>query len=292
MILRLYLTLGLVLLGGTAWFIVVKQPPTVQGVPAVPAIVRLQEEGVIPKGDIPENEDIEHDVFVTPPEDEKRLEEAEAAMGSMPGMNMGATMDGGMQMDKTESAKAEAPDGSAMNMKMDEGSSSAAAGMKMEGETASAPAGGMAMPPVMDEEEAARAMAQQMAGLVIAPDGPFDREITLSMSEWTFSPTDIAVKEGERIRFTVRNDGKLLHEFMFMTMPQMQAITYRARRADWSLFEHEALYEKSLLLPGQEISFVATITKSGSWMFMCMLPYHMQMGMMGQLATPGAAMKM
>ncbi len=286
MILRLYLTLGLVLLGGTAWFIVVKQPPTVQDVPAVPAVVKLQDEGVIPKGNIPENEDIEHDVFVTPAEDEKRLEEAEAAMGSMPGMNMG----GGMKMDEARGSKEERPAAGAM--KMDDSAPSGAEGMKMGSEAASAPAGGMEMPPVMDEEEAAKAMAQQMAGLVISQEGPFDREITLSMSEWTFSPIDIKVKEGERIRFTVRNDGKLLHEFMFMTMPQMQAITYRAKRADWSLFEHEALYEKSLLLPGQEISFVATITKSGSWMFMCMLPYHMQMGMMGQLATPGAAMKM
>ncbi len=286
MILRLYLTLGLVLLGGTAWFIVVKQPPTVQDVPAVPAVVKLQDEGVIPKGNIPENEDIEHDVFVTPAEDEKRLEEAEAAMGSMPGMNMG----GGMKMDEARGSKEERPAAGAM--KMDDSTPSGAEGMKMGSEAASAPAGGMEMPPVMDEEEAAKAMAQQMAGLVISQEGPFDREITLSMSEWTFSPIDIKVKEGERIRFTVRNDGKLLHEFMFMTMPQMQAITYRAKRADWSLFEHEALYEKSLLLPGQEISFVATITKSGSWMFMCMLPYHMQMGMMGQLATPGAAMKM
>ncbi len=286
MILRLYLTLGLVLLGGTAWFIVVKQPPTVQDVPAVPAVVKLQDEGVIPKGNIPENEDIEHDVFVTPAEDEKHLEEAEAAMGSMPGMNMG----GGMKMDEARGSKEERPAAGAM--KMDDSAPSGAEGMKMGSEAASAPAGGMEMPPVMDEEEAAKAMAQQMAGLVISQEGPFDREITLSMSEWTFSPIDIKVKEGERIRFTVRNDGKLLHEFMFMTMPQMQAITYRAKRADWSLFEHEALYEKSLLLPGQEISFVATITKSGSWMFMCMLPYHMQMGMMGQLATPGAAMKM
>ena len=143
----------------------------------------------------------------------------------------------------------------------------------------------------MDEEEEA-AMAQQMAGLMISEDGEFDREISLSMSEWTFSDLEIDAKQGERIKFTLRNDGAVLHEFMFMTMVQMQAVSYRAKRADWSLFEHEALFEKSLLLPGQEITFVAEITKPGSWMFMCMLPYHMQMGMMGQMATPGAAMEM
>ena len=166
-----------------------------------------------------------------------------------------------------------ATDGDAMDMATDGG------GMDMAGNGE------------MDEEEEA-AMAQQMAGLMISEDGEFDREISLSMSEWTFSDLEIDAKQGERIKFTLRNDGAVLHEFMFMTMVQMQAVSYRAKRADWSLFEHEALFEKSLLLPGQEITFVAEITKPGSWMFMCMLPYHMQMGMMGQMATPGAAMEM
>lgn len=130
-------------------------------------------------------------------------------------------------------------------------------------------------------------------GLRFCPEGAkFDREIDISMSEWTFSNLEIEVKQGERIRFNVRNDGKIPHEFMFMSMPMMQAVTYRARRADWNLLEHEALFEKSLLLPGEMLSFVAEVQTAGSWMFMCMLPYHMQMGMMGQVATPGAAMKM
>ena len=143
-----------------------------------------------------------------------------------------------------------------------------------------------------DEEEEERLMAGRMAGLIIRNDGAFDREITLSMSEWTFSDLEIDAKAGERIRFTLRNDGTILHEFMFMSMAAMQAVNYRARRADWNLLEHEALYEKSLLLPGQEITFVAQVTKPGAWMFMCMLPYHMQMGMMGQMATEGMAMEM
>ena len=58
------------------------------------------------------------------------------------------------------------------------------------------------------------------------------------------------------------------------------------------MLEHEALFEKSLVLPGGEFSFIAEINEDGAWMFMCMLPYHMQMGMMGQMATPGMAMDM
>jgi len=129
-------------------------------------------------------------------------------------------------------------------------------------------------------------------GLQITEEGSFDREITLKMAEWKYSQMNIEVKSGERIRFDIVNDGNIPHEFMFMTMPAMSAINYRATRADWSLLEHEALFEKSLILPGGSFSIVVEIEENGAWMFMCMLPYHMQMGMMGQMATAGMAMSM
>ncbi len=136
---------------------------------------------------------------------------------------------------------------------------------------------------------------EQMAaegGLMIMDEGEYDREIRLDMTEWKFSEMNIQVKKGERIKFTIKNTGQIPHEFMFMTMPAMSAITYRATRADWSLLEHEALYEQSLVMPGAEFSLVMEVQEAGVWMFMCMLPYHMQMGMMGQMATEGMQMEM
>jgi uncharacterized cupredoxin-like copper-binding protein len=129
-------------------------------------------------------------------------------------------------------------------------------------------------------------------GLLVTDDGAFDREISLEMSEWKFSKMRIDVKVGEKIKFTIKNSGQIPHEFMFMDMPLMQAVTYRSTRADWNLVEHEALYERSLVLPGGEFTFVLNVEKAGTWMFMCMLPYHMEMGMMGQMSTPGSSMDM
>jgi uncharacterized cupredoxin-like copper-binding protein len=128
--------------------------------------------------------------------------------------------------------------------------------------------------------------------MLINAEGDFDREIDLKMTEWGFSDMNIEVKKGERIRFNVTNEGEILHEFMVMQGVQMQGVTYRMERADWSLLEHEALFEQSLMLPTQTISFVLEVQENGAWMFMCMLPFHMQLGMMGQMATPGAAMDM
>ena len=201
------------------------------------------------------------------------------------GMDMGG--DGNMNM--AEGGNMDMAEGGDMNMAED-GNMDMAEGGNMD--MAEGGDMNMAEGAGSDEEETERLMAGQMAGLLITNGGDFDREIELSMSEWTFSDLALDAQPGERIRFTLRNDGEIVHEFMFMGMAQMQGVNYRARRADWNLLEHEALYEKSLLLPGDEITFVAEVLRPGAWMFMCMLPYHMQMGMMGQLATEGMAMEM
>ncbi len=402
MIMRVYLIFGLILLGATGWFIVGSPPPTVQLPPTAGDFARLREEGILPEEEMEENENIEHDIFGVPPEDEAMIEAASEGMdmdmGSMDmgdgttmdmgdgttAMNMDMDGDGVMDMaaeDMPATTAMDMGDGTtAMNMDMDGdgvmdmaaedmpattamdmGDGATAMNMDMDGDgvmdmaaedmadqvmdmaedaadmadqvmdmaegvsdmadqvmdmAEGATSMGMDMDMdgdgVMDmasgdmddgdvehaedseaaEEEAERLMAGQMAGLIIRDDGAFDREIELTMTEWGFSDLDINAKAGERIKFTLRNEGQILHEFMFMGMAQMQGVNYRARRADWNLLEHEALYEKSLMLPGDEVTFVAEVVRPGAWMFMCMLPYHMQMGMMGQLSTDGMAMAM
>lgn len=119
---------------------------------------------------------------------------------------------------------------------------------------------------------------------------PVDRTIELSMKEWGFQPGMLTVKPGEVVRLAVRQAGYIPHEFMIMTDAGMNAINYRLERADWSLLEHEAILEKPIVLPGDRFDVVLKVEKPGMWMFMCMLPYHMQLGMMGMLMTPGADM--
>jgi len=238
--------------------------PTSQLPPSESLLTGFRAEGFIPKSvNLSEDDDVEHEIFGVPPEDEAELKKAMAAMDVMPGMNMD-----GMETQGDAAPKMKLnPDGTMMTN----------------------PDGSMVMEEAEDkphdEDEAA-------GGLKFASEGSFDREIDLKMTEWGFSEMNIEVKKGERIRFNITNDGEILHEFMVMQAVQMQAVLYRVNRADWSLLEHEALYEKSLMLPSQKISFVMEIQEDGAWMFMCMLPYHMEMGMMGQMATPGNAMQM
>lgn len=203
-------------------------------------------------------------VFKVPKEDEAHLKAALAAAGSM---DMSGTGSGAMDMSKTGGGSMDMSGSNTAPMKKSDGNTMAMAGT-------------------------ASGMQMGKDGLLFKDGGDFDRQVTLTMSEWKFSDMQLNVKTGERIKFTVKNGGQIPHEFMFMSPALMNAVTYRATRADWSLFEHEALYEKALVLPGGEFTFVMEVQKPGAWMFMCMLPYHMQMGMMGQMATDGMAMNM
>ena len=195
----------------------------------------------------------------------------------MPGMNM-------------DSAKAEAEPG--MQMKMGDAKPHDEPTMKMASVRPDAGHGEEAEAGHGDEGQEAAGGHSGGGGLelISANSGtPIDRTIEIKMTEWGYSPGNIEVKPGEVVRFVVTNAGNVPHEFMIMTGPGMGAVDYRIQRADWSLTEHEAIYENSLVMPGDTFETVLKIDQPGAWMFMCMFPFHMQMGMMGMMMTEGMA---
>jgi uncharacterized cupredoxin-like copper-binding protein len=253
--------------------------PISQTPPSKSLLAGFRAEGIIPANvNLEEDETAEEaEVFDIPPEDAVMLEQILAGTMSMPGMDMSGMDMSGMDM----SAMKMDGDG-AMKMPMDgDGQTMDMSAMKIDGD------GDGEIHMEEDDDDAGHMGGN---GIEIAYKGEFDREIKLTMAGWKFSKMMIDVNRGERIKFTVTNGDQLPHEFMFMDMPLMSAVDYRIKRADWNLLEHEALYEKALGLPGGEFSFVLTVTQPGSWMFMCMLPYHMEMGMTGEMATEGMFM--
>jgi len=117
-----------------------------------------------------------------------------------------------------------------------------------------------------------------------------DRSLEIVMREWGYETPNIMVEPGEIIRLVLINAGKLPHEFMLMSGPGMGAVDYRLERADWNLLEHEAGFEVPIILPGDRYEVLIQIRKPGAWMFMCMFPFHMQLGLMGVMMTEGASM--
>ena len=229
------------------------------------------------------------------------MDMSSADMGNMNGMNMGAddtamagvdmagNGDAVPDMDMNGDGVMDMSSADMANTNMSDGAGTTMNGMDMSGNGDTAMAG---MDMSGSNGAAMSSMPMGEGGLAFSETGEFDRVIELSMQEWGYSDMNITVKKGERIKFIVKNEGQIPHEFMFMNMQLMAAANYRGTRADWSLLEHEALFEQALILPGGEFEFVLEVQQNGAWMFMCMLPYHMQMGMMGQMATEGMAMDM
>jgi uncharacterized cupredoxin-like copper-binding protein len=214
-----------------------------------------------------------------------------------------------MEMPQAE-GHGEATEGMAMEMPQAEGHGEATEGMAMEmpeadghGEAEETMA--MEMPQAEGHGEAGgHEMAMEMPeggghsgvgyGLRVLPGhmgkGMIDRDIEITMAEWEFGPGNLTVKPGEVVRLVVRNEGTLPHEFMLMPQQQMNTVNYRLERADWNLLEHEAVFERSVILPGDSFEVVVRFEQAGMWMYMCMFPYHMQFGMMGMIMTEGMQM--
>lgn len=309
MILRIWIGLLVVIVGG-AWLLMIpfSRPPEVATGTVINAYRAM---GMVPEANGTTVSDaLGHDVFEVPKEDAARLK---MAMESMSGMKMGDMKMTdmkmkdmpGMKMDMPkeggESAKQAMPGMKMGDMKMKDMPSMKMGDMEMK----DMPGMKMEMPKEAEEAEGhggggvaegLTVIAQGSTALIeheLAEKGlKVDVTMTIDMKEWGFSRSMVMAQPGQVVRLKVKNTGNLPHEFMLMNGPAMSAVDYRLRRADWNLLEHEALTEVPFVMPGDSFEMVIQIHKSGVWMYMCMFPYHMQLGMMGMLMTPDMMGKM
>jgi len=95
-----------------------------------------------------------------------------------------------------------------------------------------------------------------------------------------FSPADLTVRQGETIRFVVRNDGKVMHELVLGTLEELQQHAEWMRR--FPNMEHEEPYMVHLA-PGQSGEVIWQFTVPGEFHFGCLVPGHFEAGMKGRI---------
>ena len=117
------------------------------------------------------------------------------------------------------------------------------------------------------------------------PSSP-SRNVTVGMYEgsgtMSFKPERIEVKQGAQIRFIVKNDGDLDHEFFFGTEQEMtdHADMMRAMPD----MKHADANSMSVG-PKSQGNLIWRFTKSGEFPFACLIPGHSEAGMKGIISV-------
>jgi uncharacterized cupredoxin-like copper-binding protein len=95
-------------------------------------------------------------------------------------------------------------------------------------------------------------------------------------------PGDIEVKRGETIRFAVRNDGKVMHEMVIGTMKELKEHAELMRK--FPGMEHDEPY-MAHVAPGKEGEIVWQFTRAGVFHYACLIPGHMEAGMIAKITV-------
>ncbi|WP_432720106.1 cupredoxin family protein [Jeongeupia wiesaeckerbachi] len=109
--------------------------------------------------------------------------------------------------------------------------------------------------------------------------GKVNRTITVEMNDaMRYSPANIDVKQGETIRFVVRNVGKVKHEFVIGTEAELKA--HYEQMMKFPDMEHEDPQTASVA-PGKQGEVIWQFTRAGKVDFACLQPGHYDAGMKG-----------
>lgn len=109
------------------------------------------------------------------------------------------------------------------------------------------------------------------------------RTINVDMSDkMRFSPDTITVKQGETVKFVIKNSGKIMHEFVLGTMSELKE--HSALMQKFPGMEHSEPY-MAHVAPGKTETIAWQFTKAGNFNFGCLIPGHFEAGMVGNVAV-------
>lgn len=131
------------------------------------------------------------------------------------------------------------------------------------------------------------------------------RTVEIALGEMYFKPENLNVKAGETVRFVLKNEGQLLHEFNIGTsdmhahhreemamMMEHGMLTPTGINPERMNMDHGQMGMSSmkhddpnsvLVEPGKTKELVWTFPKSGVLEFACNVPGHSEAGMIGQI---------
>lgn len=107
------------------------------------------------------------------------------------------------------------------------------------------------------------------------------RTINVDMSDrMRFTPAALTIKAGETVKFVVKNSGKVMHEFVLGTLPELKEHAELMKK--FPNMEHDEPY-MAHVPPGKSETIVWQFTRGGEFHFGCLLPGHFEAGMVGKI---------
>lgn len=104
-------------------------------------------------------------------------------------------------------------------------------------------------------------------------------EITM-LDTMRFVPSQIDIKQGETVRLTVKNSGKVMHELVIGT--KMELDTHAEMMKKHPNMEHDEPY-MAHVSPEKSADIIWNFNRAGVFDFACLLPGHYDAGMVGKI---------
>jgi uncharacterized cupredoxin-like copper-binding protein len=109
------------------------------------------------------------------------------------------------------------------------------------------------------------------------------RTIELRMTDnMRFTPDRIDVRQGETVRIVLKNDGKMLHEFVLGTKKELDE--HAALMLKFPTMEHDEPYMAHVPV-GKTGEIIWTFNRAGNFDFACLIAGHYQAGMVGKVVV-------
>jgi len=107
------------------------------------------------------------------------------------------------------------------------------------------------------------------------------RTVNVVMSDTLrFSPAELTIKQGDTVKFVVKNAGKTMHEMVLGSTSDLKAHAELMKK--FPGMEHDEPY-MAYVAPGKTAEMVWQFTKTGEFQYGCLIPGHFEAGMVGKL---------
>jgi uncharacterized cupredoxin-like copper-binding protein len=97
-----------------------------------------------------------------------------------------------------------------------------------------------------------------------------------------FTPGDLVLKEGDTVKFNVRNNGKIMHEMVIGTMKELKEHAELMRK--FPGMEHDEPY-MAHVEPNKQGELLWQFTRAGEFFYACLIPGHLEAGMIAKITV-------